>query len=346
MSQHRLAADRGAYDVDDLPSHVVRIPLPLPLRDLRMVNVYAILGDDGVTFVDSGWADEQSETVLVDALHRLGFTPEDVQRIVVTHAHWDHYSRAIGWQRRYGTTVMIGRGERHSIEAFDEQTGAYPVQARLLLKARAIDLAQTIASFPLESFERDVPFGPPDVWLEDGQHIDCGGVDLVARATPGHTRGHLVYEDRRAGLAFTGDHILPRITPSIALERAPEALALRSYLASLQVFLDLPDASMLPAHGAVNPSVKARAEELLDHHRDRLDRACQLVAAGNSTAYQVAQQMLWTRRERTVDELGAVHGMTAILEMLAHLELLVTRGVLERTESAAVNHYVVSQRGR
>lgn len=35
-----------------------------------------------------------------------------------------------------------------------------------------------------------------------------------------------------------------------------------------------------------------------------------------------------------------------LLEMLAHLELLVTRGVLERTESAAVNHYVVSQRGR
>jgi glyoxylase-like metal-dependent hydrolase (beta-lactamase superfamily II) len=346
MSQRRLAADRDAPDADDLPSHVIRIPLPLPLPDLQVVNVYAILGDDGVTLVDSGWADEPSETVIVEALDGLGFTPGDVRRIVITHAHWDHYSRAIGWQRRYGTTVMIGRQERHSIEAFDERTGAYPVQAQLLLKAGAVDLAQTIADFPLEPFERDVPFGPPDVWLDDGDHIDCGGVDLVARATPGHTRGHFVYEDRRAGVAFTGDHILPRITPSIGLERAPEALPLQSYLASLQLFLDLSDASMLPAHGAVAPSVKARAEELLDHHRDRLDRACELVTAGNSTAYQVAQQMLWTRHERTVDELGPVHGMTAILEMLAHLELLVTRGVLERAEPAAVNHYVVSQKGR
>jgi len=346
MSEHRLAADRDAHHADDLPPHVVRIPLPLPLKDLRVVNVYAILGADGVTLVDSGWADDASETVLVEALDRHGFTPADVKRIVVTHAHWDHYSRAIGWQRRYGATVMIGRHERHSIEAFDEQTGAYPVQAQLLLKAGATDLAQTIADFPLEPFERDVPFGPPDIWLDDGDHIDCGGVDLVARATPGHTRGHLVYEDCRAGLAFTGDHILPRITPSIALERAPEALPLRSYLSSLQLFLNLPDASMLPAHGAITPSVKARAEELLDHHRDRLERARELVAAGNSTAYEVAQQMLWTRHERTVDELGPVHGMTAILEMLAHLELLVTRGVLERAESAAVNHYVVSQSGR
>ncbi len=150
-----------------------------------------------------------------------------------------------------------------------------------------------------------------------------------------------MYEDRRAGVAFTGDHILPRITPSIGLERAPEALPLQSYLASLQLFLDLSDASMLPAHGAITPSVKARAEELLDHHRDRLDRACELVTAGNSTAYQVAQQMLWTRHERTVDELGPVHGMTAILEVMAHLELLVTRGVLKREQTGVVSHYVV-----
>ncbi|HEX7823977.1 MAG TPA: MBL fold metallo-hydrolase [Mycobacterium sp.] len=325
--------------VNDVPSHVVRIPLPLPLKDLRVVNVYAVLGNDGVTLVDSGWADDASESVLVDALDRLGFTPGDVRRIVVTHAHWDHYSRAIGWQRRYGTTVMLGRPERHSIEAFDERTGAYPVQAKLLLSAGAPELAQTIADLPMEPFERDVPFGPPDVWLDDGDEIDCGGVMLVARATPGHTRGHTVYEDRRAGIAFTGDHILPRITPSIALERVPEALPLRSYLASLRLFLNLPDASMLPAHGDVTPSVRARAEELLDHHRDRLDVIQTLVAAGCCTAYDVSKRMSWTRHERSLDELGAVHGMTAILEVAAHLDLLVAQGMLSCEEFGCVKHY-------
>jgi glyoxylase-like metal-dependent hydrolase (beta-lactamase superfamily II) len=342
MSRHRLAAERDADDVDDLPPHVVRIPLPLPLKDLRVVNVYAILGDDGVTLVDSGWADDPSEAVLVEALDRLGFTPEDVKRIVVTHAHWVHFSRAIDWQRRYGTTVMIGRQEHHSIEAFDERTGAYPVQAQMLVGAGAPELAETIADLPLEPFERNVPLGLPDVWLHDGDEIDCGGAVLVTRATPGHTRGHMVYEDRVGNLAFTGDHILPRITPSIALERAPEALPLRSYLASLQLFLDLPDASMLPAHGAVTPSVKARAEVLLEHHRDRLDRVGELVASGCSTAYAVAKRMSWTRHERTVDELGAVHGMTAIIEVVAHLDLLVARGLLTRVTSGLVNHYAVS----
>jgi len=345
MSKIHLPSGQDVRSEDGLPAHIARIPLPLPLRDLREVNVYAILGTDGVTLVDSGWADDASETVLVDALARLGFAPRDVRRIVVTHHHWDHYSRAVDWQRRYGAAVMIGREEHHSIGAFEERTGAYPVQAQLLIAAGAPELSKVIAAFPLETYERNVPLGPADVWLEDGQRVDCGGVDLIARATPGHTRGHIVYEDHESGLAFTGDHILPRITPSIALERVPEELPLRSYLASLRLFLDLPDATMLPAHGVVTASVKARAEELLDHHRDRLESARELVAAGNSTAYQVAQRMRWTRHDRTVDELGAVHGMTAILEILAHLELLVAQGVLARTEAGAVNHYDLNQNG-
>lgn len=338
MLDRRLTTDREAESV---ASHVVRIPLPLPLSDLRVVNVYAILGDDGVTLVDSGWADEPSESVIIDALRGLGFAPTDVRRILVTHAHWDHFSRAILWQRRYGTTVMIGHQERHSIEAFDEVTGAYPMQARLLRGAGAPALAQTIADLEFEPFERDMPFGPPDIWLDDGDEIDCGGTVIVARATPGHTRGHMVYEDREAGLAFTGDHILPRITPSIALERAPEDLPLRSYLSSLKLFLDLPDAWMLPAHGAVTQSVKARVDELLDHHRERLDLVHELVAAGSHTAYDVARRMLWTRHERTVDELGAVHGMTAILEVAAHLDLLVARGSLTCDTSGPANQYAV-----
>ena len=119
----------------------------------------------------------------------------------------------------------------------------------------------------------------------------------------------------------------------------PEELPLRSYLASLQLFLDMPDASMLPAHGAVTPSVKARVIELLDHHRDRLDQIQTLVAAGCSTAYDVARQMSWTRHERTIDELGAVLRMTAILEVAAHLDLLVTRGALVRDDSGPIYHH-------
>jgi hypothetical protein len=117
-------------------------------------------------------------------------------------------------------------------------------------------------------------------------------------------------------------------TPSIAFERAPEALPLRSYMSSLRLFLDLPDSRMLPAHGEANRLTRSRAQELLDHHRERLDRVAELVAAGAGTAFEAARCMRWTRRERRLDELDTVHRMTAVLEVLAHLDLLVAEGVL------------------
>jgi hypothetical protein len=40
--------------------------------------------------------------------------------------------------------------------------------------------------------------------------------------------------------------------------------------------------------------------------------------------------------------LSEVHGMTAILEVSAHLDLLVARGALRREKSGPINHYAVA----
>ena len=82
----------------------------------------------GSTLVDPGWASAESESVLVAALRQLGYEPRDVRRILVTHAHWDHYTQAVKWQREYGATLLLGREERHTIEAFDRIDGVYPNQ--------------------------------------------------------------------------------------------------------------------------------------------------------------------------------------------------------------------------
>jgi hypothetical protein len=92
---------------------------------------------------------------------------------------------------------------------------------------------------------------------------------------------------------------------------------------------------MLPAHGETDRLTRNRAVELLDHHRERLDRVADLVAAGAESAFEVARRMRWTRRERTLDELETVHQMTAVLEVLAHLELLATQGILTTHDSDA-----------
>jgi len=105
---------------------------------------------------------------------------------------------------------------------------------------------------------------------------------LEAIATPGHTRGHVVFADAAAGrLLFAGDHVLPHITPSISLEAAPQELPLRDFIESL--LLVRPDARPGPCcrpHGPVSPSVHARVDELLDHHDARLSAMLAVLADG------------------------------------------------------------------
>ncbi|TDL11714.1 MBL fold metallo-hydrolase [Mycolicibacterium obuense] len=340
MSQ-RIAPESGELAVEHIADHVIRVPLPLPLPDLKVVNAYVIIGNDGVTLLDPGWAVEESERTLRAALDSVGVQRTDVRRILATHQHWDHYSLGVSWRDRYGIELLLGREEQHSIAAFDPAEGVHPRQLPMLRAAGAAALADRVARLEWEPYERDVAFSFPDRWLDDGDEIDCGGVRIVARATPGHTRGHVVFDDVEHGLVFSGDHLLPRITPSIAFERAPDAMPLRSYLSSLQLFVDLPDARMLPAHGSADGATRARAIELLDHHRDRLRRIADSVAAGAQTAFEVADRMTWTRRERSLAELGVVHAMTAVLEVQSHMRLLAARQVLTAQDEDGVELFAV-----
>ena len=92
---------------------------------------------------------------------------------------------------------------------------------------------------------------------------------IAAVSTPGHTQGHFVFADLGAGLLFSGDHVLPTITPSIGFEPAYAALPLGDFLGSLAKVRAMPDLRLLPAHGAAAPSTHARVDELVAHHEVR-----------------------------------------------------------------------------
>lgn len=160
---------------------------------------------------------------------------------------------------------------------------------------------------------------------------------MRALATPGHTRGHTCVEVLGEGLILTGDHVLPRVTPSIAYERVPDEHSLTSYLGSLRLVVDTGQALMLPAHGAHGTSAPARAVELLAHHDDRLRRILELVASGRPTACDVAREMQWTRQEKQLADLDVVHLMTAVLEVAAHLTVLEGDGLVRRQDESEVD---------
>lgn len=336
------AGDWTAPGVYRCAPGVYRIPLPLPNDGLRAVNVYALADGAGLTLVDAGWALAQSREALAKALAELGAGLGDVRRFLVTHVHRDHYTQAVVLRREFGTRVALGRGEQPGLEEL-----ALPRRER----RRQLDqLRRAGAGAIVRQLERMAPpDGPneyefPDEWIDDGARIVVGAGEpdqrvLEAVATPGHTRGHVVFADPAAELLFSGDHVLPRITPSLGLEPAPRQSPLTDFLTSLELVRSRPDAALLPAHGPTGMRVHQRVDELITHHAKRLDATLAAVQDGRSTAFEVAEVLLWTRRDTPFAELDLFNRMLATIETSAHLEVLAERELVTAEDRDGIRHY-------
>lgn len=326
--------DPGAFEV---AAGVYRIPLPLPGDSLKAVNVYAIADGEQVVLIDGGWALTQAQDLLGRGLRTMGYELRDVREFLVTHLHRDHYTNAIALRRMYGATVALGEGERACLEAI-RGLEQHPDVARLF-EAGALDLCRQVAEWA-GAQERDLTdWEDPDRWLSDGIDVPLSTRTLRVIATPGHTRGHVVFQDVEHDTLFAGDHVLPHITPSIGVELNRPLSPLRDYLASLQLIRALPDARLLPAHGPVTGSVHERIDELVRHHDARLDATAATVDAGAHTGYAAALALPWTRRAHKLVDLDLFNQLLAVLETMAHLQVLVERGWLTRSTLDGVAHF-------
>lgn len=339
---HHQPDDRHAWEQPgafEVAPGVHRIPLPLPGDGLRAVNVYAIEDGEQVVLVDGGWALDEARERLATALTTIGYGLADVREFLVTHVHRDHYTQAVALRREFGSRVSLGEGERATLDlmrVLDRNPDADRLRA-----AGAGELARQVAGWhQLDLADWDYPDG----WLADRREIELRTRTLTVIATPGHTRGHVVFLDPAAGTLFAGDHVLPHITPSVGFELARRPSPLRDYLASLDLVRALPDSRLLPAHGPVTGSVHDRVDELLAHHEQRLAATEAAVRAGSptgaATGFTVAHALPWTRRGHRFDELDLLNQMLAVLETVAHLDVLAERGRVARHVAEGVIEYL------
>jgi glyoxylase-like metal-dependent hydrolase (beta-lactamase superfamily II) len=333
--------DWTAPGVFEVAPDVYRIPLPLPNDGLRAVNVYALTGSDGPVLIDSGWAIPAAKELLAAGLAELGASFADIRRFLVTHMHRDHYSQAIHLRREFGTRVTLGADERWSLETtMRPGRASAEEQVTYLRELGAADIADMMerhrGRLDLTDWEL------PDDWFGPADTVVANGRTLEVVPTPGHTRGHVVFSDNASGLLFAGDHVLPTITPSIGFEPALADDPLGTFLKSLAIVRDRQDARLLPAHGPVAPSVHQRVDELVEHHRVRLDAMASVLGWGAETAAEVAAKVTWTRRERSLADLDVFNQFLAVCETGAHLDLLVSQGRATRRLEAGVRHYALS----
>lgn len=314
--------------VEALGDGLWSIPVPLPDNPLRYVLVYALEAGSQLVLVDAGWNTEAAWQALSSGIAEAGFAVSDITGVLVTHIHPDHYGLAGRVREATGAWVALHPDDAALIPGrygADVQSVIALMRRQLLQhgvpEESVVELSD--ASMGLLDFVHAVE---PDRLIEDGARIDLPGWELRAIHTPGHSPGHVCFHDASRRLLFSGDHVLPRISPSITVHPQAPDNPLADFLSSLQRVGDLDVTEVLPAHEWRFRPLRERVRELEQHHRDRLDEVLRVVAElVHPTAWDIAQQLHWSR---PWDSINGFMRRSAVGETLAHLTLLQRRGLL------------------
>lgn len=333
----------AAEAVTEVGPGVLRLQLPIRMPGLGHVNAYALVDDRGAALVDPGVPGPGNWKALEHRLRQAGLRVRDVHTVVVTHSHIDHFGTAGRVAKLAGAEFVthadfavpwLGVAKHHCAGAdepvairpnWNERTpwGGDPIRPPRNRRAMfwvMRNLARKGMSPPV-----------PSRRVGHGEVLKLAGREMFAVHTPGHTLDHLCLHDPETGLLFSGDHVLPTITPHIS-GVGTGADPLKAFVHSLDAVAALDGVrSVLPAHGHPFDDLPSRVADIKLHHEQRIERlkAIARELGGTATVRQLSQHLFRAQR----------WGPMAESETYAHLEHLRHLGEADRSERDGVVVY-------
>jgi len=299
--------------------------------------------EQGLTMIDAGGAG--TYLYLQKLMSLIGFKISDIERLILTHGHWDHDGIASGvvhegaelWaQELYGH--LIPYHPKDLLASSDKETQAQldkvlendiKNSTRPSIYTQLPEHSEIINNYlsARKSLSVNKPIGPK---------TDFGNLDFIE--TPGHSPDHICISLDE--ILFTGDHILPEITPHPTMktkypnfikQQLPKRFQEESnnwgllvYIKSLKKIRRIckENVLILPAHRLYNRDnlniiTVERADEIINHHINRLYRIVNWIGLEPKTLEQITEKIFSRRR------LVGGNLFPAFQEIVSHLELLI-----------------------
>jgi glyoxylase-like metal-dependent hydrolase (beta-lactamase superfamily II) len=188
--------------MEKIQNHIYRI------KGLLMGNVYVIEASDGLTIVDTSKPGSVSQ--IEKSLNRGGYQLSDIKRILITHAHWDHFGSLSELQALTGAKVYahhryeseVIRGEKTARFASPSQLGGFD---RFVYKYWLK---------PMRSSQLGVPV---HYELTEGDRLDevLPGFEVID--LPGHSPGHCGFWSEDQRILIGGDILMNLPTDYLTL---------------------------------------------------------------------------------------------------------------------------------
>ena len=163
------AANAAADSTAQQRTRTVNAPPPAQVFDnlffvgSESVSSWLLGTEEGYILIDAMNSDEEAESIIEAGIVSLGLDPAQIQYLLITHAHGDHY----GGYEYISDTYSPG----------------------IVMSEIDWDLASRLAEHPRFGLPPARDGSVRDISVNDGDQLTAGTTTLDIRVTPGHTPG-------------------------------------------------------------------------------------------------------------------------------------------------------------
>ncbi len=296
-----------------------RISVPTPFY-VGPVNVY-LIEEDPLTLIDAGPRDDVSLEALRSGLNQLGYKLSDIKRIIISHAHADHYGLARVIVEESGATAYIHEWDAPAVSGNTDYRGYRELLTASGVPRETIDRMEAAYekfqgfAYPLDHVET----------LKDNDEVLFEHESLTVVHTPGHTPGSICLVRTSNRLVFASDTVLKTITPNPVLSPDPinakrRFQSLGEYLVSLARIRALAPTVLKGGHGDDVTDYDEHFHRMYRFTNARQSKLLTLLPKNGATAWETSTLLF--------PDAGGYHRFLALSETVAHLDYAVAEGKL------------------
>jgi glyoxylase-like metal-dependent hydrolase (beta-lactamase superfamily II) len=292
-----------------------RLRLPCPWPGVPHVNAWAVRAGSGVVLFDTGIGGSEGGGQLEIALRQAGFSLADVELLVCTHAHSDHYGAAGTVVDAAGCELWMHPAWGHIRAIVEDPDRAWD---------RRIEIARQsgVPDWALERYEERRGEDPlidrivePDRDLLPGVEVETDVGVWQVHETPGHAPSHVVLHQPERRLMISGDHLLGRVSVFFEYGSSPDPVG--EFLGSLDEIEGLGTDLCLAGHGRPFRDIPAKIEANRALVAEQMDRVRRSLEGDPKPAFETVPDLLGPNYSPAT----AAWGLQLALAYLDHLEI-------------------------
>ena len=328
-------------DLRALGVYPIYVPMPF-FGAGGSANAYLIELEQGLLLFDALVATPPAEAALVDALKRAGRRVVDIERIVISHGHVDHYGAARGIVERASREIPVFVHPEDVDKVAESGWRWKGHKAHYASYLARVGVPQKLAIAAVDRIGMTFSLGrrlPRVQTIASGEVIRTRHLELEVLHLPGHTPGCIALHDPKSGLLLAGDELLQKVSPNPLIELTLDGAdghfkPLVAYLKSVERMRALAVSLVLPGHGGPFTNHRGIIDEQMRLHRMRQERVCQLLADQPLSGFELTK-LLFPKVE--LDDL-----FLAVSESIGHLEVLEAVGTVRRQFGDAGTRFFLS----